>query len=129
MRERAYDFANPKIRILAVNTVRLDDVIPPDEKIELIKLDLKSGEYHALLGAKDILKKRRPVLLFEAGHSSSTHYRVTPAMIFDLLCTGLDYQLSTMGRWLTHTPGFTCNEFIAAFDTDFFFMAYPATAR
>lgn len=66
LKERYYpkDFERKSIR---VTRVRLDDVVKPSPRIAFIKLDLEGGEYHALRGAVEVLKKHKPVVVFEFG--------------------------------------------------------------
>jgi len=43
----------------------LDDLIPNDEKIKLIKIDVEGHEFEVLEGAKNIIEKSRPIILIE----------------------------------------------------------------
>lgn len=47
LRERAYDRIDPVVETISVRVVRLDDVIPQNVTVALIKLDI-GGEYHAM---------------------------------------------------------------------------------
>jgi FkbM family methyltransferase len=67
LRRRDYDRPDPLTRQLAVRTRRLDDLLPPDCPVAVIKLDLEGGEYHALLGARATVRRCRPVVVFEFG--------------------------------------------------------------
>jgi FkbM family methyltransferase len=49
----------------SVRVVRLDDVLPRDRRVALIKMDIEGYEQWALAGAKSILATDRPVVIFE----------------------------------------------------------------
>jgi FkbM family methyltransferase len=48
-----------------VAVVRLDDVIPPDRSIALLQLDVEGFEANALEGAKELIRRQRPVIVLE----------------------------------------------------------------
>ena len=48
-----------------INLRTLDSLIPDDEDIKLIKLDIEGHEFKALTGAKHVICRNRPVILFE----------------------------------------------------------------
>lgn len=52
-------------RGIQVGMTTLDSVIPEDIKISLIHLDLEGYEFKALLGAKEIIKRDRPIIILE----------------------------------------------------------------
>ncbi|MGW6097121.1 FkbM family methyltransferase [Streptomyces sp. NPDC055157] len=49
----------------SVEVARLDDVVPRDRRISLIKMDIEGYEQWALEGARSILAEDRPVVIFE----------------------------------------------------------------
>jgi len=59
-----------------IETVRLDDVIPADEKITLIKMDVEGSEYPALIGAEKIIKTHKPRLGISIYHRGDDYYRI-----------------------------------------------------
>jgi FkbM family methyltransferase len=48
-----------------VSLVRVDDVVPAEVKIDLVKMDIEGGEPFALDGMKRILQKSRPIIFSE----------------------------------------------------------------
>jgi FkbM family methyltransferase len=44
---------------------RLDDIVPRNRNVNLIKIDIEGGEYHALTGASRLLAEDRPVIVSE----------------------------------------------------------------
>jgi FkbM family methyltransferase len=53
------------VQVLAVNVRRLDDVIPPELPIALIKIDVEGAEAAVLRGAERLLRRHHPVVIFE----------------------------------------------------------------
>jgi len=54
-------------RIIEVEAVTLDGLIEEVSQVSIIKLDLEGGEYDALRGAEEILKRDQPLLIAEHG--------------------------------------------------------------
>ena len=49
--------------------VRLDDVVPRDEKIDFIKMDVEGAELSVLRGAKTVIEANKPVLAISLYHN------------------------------------------------------------
>lgn len=52
---------------IRINVRRLDDIIDDKENISLIKIDVEGHEFQVLNGAKRIINRNNPVILFEQG--------------------------------------------------------------
>lgn len=130
LQPRLYDRSDPVLREIHVNVVRLDDVIPEQQPVAFIKLDLEGGEFHALQGAVRTIYRSRPIIVFEAGSTSTGQYGVGPEEIYQLITRQLGYCLSTMQRWLNRRPPYSQSEFGQNWldGPDFYFIAYPAEA-
>jgi len=59
-----------------VNVTNLDKVIPEDEKITFIKMDIEGSEYAALHGAARIISACKPRLAISIYHSGEDYYRI-----------------------------------------------------
>ncbi len=128
LRPRDYDIPNPLIRHIDVAMARVDDLVPSDARVDLVKLDIEGGEYHALLGARRIFAQHRPYLVMEAGRGSTGRYGVQSRDIYGLLHGEFSLQVSTMFRWLTGAQPFSGEEFHDNWEhgPDFYFFAYPS---
>ena len=62
--KRKYAVENPEIEEIQVELKQLDEVIPAETKIDLIKIDVEGGEFDVLKGAKNILKNHQPILVW-----------------------------------------------------------------
>jgi FkbM family methyltransferase len=55
-------------------------------RVDFIKLDLEGGEYHALQGAEKVLRRDRPMVVFEdGGPFTGTKYGYDPRMLLSYL--------------------------------------------
>jgi FkbM family methyltransferase len=67
-----------------IPTVTLDEVLPTDLPVSLIKIDVEGAEHLVLTGAAKLIEKNKPVILFEHTVHSTT-YGETTAQIFEQL--------------------------------------------
>jgi FkbM family methyltransferase len=124
LRRRIYDRPDPQISTIQVEVATLDEVIPAEQPIAFIKMDIEGGEYHALKGATNIIRRWQPVIVFEAGSKSTGQYGISPSELFSLVTT-FGYNLSTMRRWLDQAAPFTVEGFCQNWENgpDFYFIA------
>ncbi|MCC7124475.1 MAG: FkbM family methyltransferase [Acidobacteria bacterium] len=127
LREREYDRADPRKTLIDVEVVQIDKLIPADESIAFIKLDIEGGEYHALKGASETIRRCQPVIVFEASVRSTGQYGVTPEQMFGMLAGDFGYNVSTMRRWLRGQPPFDEATFARNWHQgpEYYFIAYP----
>ncbi|MCW3092510.1 MAG: methyltransferase FkbM family [Ferruginibacter sp.] len=114
--------------LLSVQMEKLDDLIPESLKIDLLKIDVEGAEYEVLQGAKNILKKDKPIVLFEFGLGAADVYGTTPGEIFELFAEcGL--ALSTIEYFNASKKPFSKEEFDGQFYKNYnvFFIAYDAS--
>jgi len=127
LRQRIYDRPDPILETIFVQVVTLDDVVPKDLPIAFIKLDIEGGEFHALRGATQLIRRSQPIIVFEAGPKSTGQYGVTPKSLHLLVSEELGYRLSTMHNWLNHLPPYDGTAFVQSWhnEQEFYFIAYP----
>lgn len=115
------------IHEINVEVRKMDDVIPTDANISLIKIDVEGGEFDVLKGATGILKKSHPYIIFEHGIGGADKYGVKPGDVFDLLVNTFDYKICLMGDFLKdqNVKGFSRTAFEEQFwkGTDCYFLA------
>ncbi|MCB1539510.1 MAG: FkbM family methyltransferase [Rhodoblastus sp.] len=67
LQRRDYPFAVLDIDQISVPKIKIDDLEAELSKLTLIKLDLEGGEFRAIQGGFDTIKKTRPLVIFENG--------------------------------------------------------------
>lgn len=111
--------------LLSVQMEKLDDLIPDNLKIDLIKIDVEGAEYEVLLGAMKVLQKNKPLVLFECGLGGADVYGTTPDQLYNLFAEcGLG--ISTIEYFNARKQPFSKEEFNGQFykNYNFFFIAY-----
>lgn len=111
--------------LLSVQMEKLDDLIPENLKIDLVKIDVEGAEYEVLQGARKVLQKNKPLVLFECGLGGADVYGTTPDDIFDLFAEcGLG--ISTIEYFNACKQPFSKEEFNGQFYKNYniFFIAY-----
>jgi FkbM family methyltransferase len=77
----------------------LDELIPVNQPIDLIKIDVEGGEFDVLKGARELLHRCHPLIIFEFGQGAADKYGVRP---FDLLSyfQSLEYGVFSLEGYL-----------------------------
>ena len=109
-----------------MRTAKLDEVLPADQQVDLIKIDVEGGEMLVLEGARQTLIQKRPVVLFEHGLGASEFYGAGPDQVFSYF-TDCGYTISTLQAWLKGEGGFDQKGFERQFfeKLNYFFIANP----
>jgi FkbM family methyltransferase len=114
-----------------VKTIRLDDILPGMERVDIIKLDIEGHELPALRGAMATIEKRQPILIFECGSQYAfDDLKQDRNAIFDFVTGTLGYTVFTYVDFLHDKGPLSRDEFrkcglypFRAFN----FIALPAT--
>lgn len=127
--ERNYPSDQEQIKVLDVVLKRLDDMVPADLDIDLIKIDVEGAELKVLEGAVGLLRRCRPVVIFEYGLGSAEFYEAWPEQMFDLL-QDAGLTVSPLETYLADGPSCDRNAFIRHFHEHlgYYFVAHPAPA-
>ncbi|HET9074667.1 MAG TPA: FkbM family methyltransferase [Solirubrobacteraceae bacterium] len=78
---------------ITVTLSRLDDMLAPDYVPSLIKIDVEGAELGVLRGARNVLSRHLPIIVFEHGSGSAEAYETFPRDIHALLCDELGYRI------------------------------------
>ncbi len=127
LRKRKYDIANPEIIPISIEKKRLDDVIPLNLPISLIKIDVEGAEYEVFMGGVKLISQNRPHILFEFGLGAADYYNVTPAAMYALLCETLKLKIYTLKGWLHKEAPLNLEEleYLYGNNKEYYFLASP----
>lgn len=122
--KRSYDRPREVDKSIFVRTATLDEVLPEDLKIDLIKIDVEGGEMLVLKGAKRTLEASKPVVIFEHGLGASDAYGVKPEDMYGYF-DSLEYGIYNLENFLKGKPALTQQEFLDQYwqKKNFYFVA------
>ncbi len=126
IQKRKYDRPNEEDTSIKVQMDSLDNLIPKDAKIDLIKIDVEGGELGVLKGAKELIDRCKPVIVFEHGLGAADVYGTKPEQIYELLSQEYGMCVSLMKNWLTAKPKLEKAEFCRQFNEgeNHYFIGY-----
>jgi FkbM family methyltransferase len=101
---------NSVVEKLSVSCDCLDNIVKSDRKIDFIKLDVEGHELGVLRGAKNLLQRDRPTILFECTNSGLTSSGYTASEVFEFL-TQLQYSIFLPKELLENGQPLTWVEF------------------
>jgi FkbM family methyltransferase len=107
--------------VLRVRCARLDDLVPEDRQIGFVKIDVEGAEPLVLRGARGLLSRWHPHVLFECTLSGLALYDTPPGDVHRLLTEELGYSVFLLKDWLECGPALPAEGFVAS-------MRYPAQA-
>ena len=126
IRRRNYDdIKNPIVKEITVYTDKLDNVIPLTHKVDFIKIDIEGGEYHALLGGKELLRRDKPTIIFEFGDGASQSYGYRHEEMYKLLVEETGLSIYTLQDFINARDPLTYDEFYFYYTTglEYYFIA------
>ncbi len=115
---------------IKVTIETLDHIIPVDLPIHLIKIDVEGAELQVLQGGVNIIKKYKPIILFEFGLGGSELYESTPQKMYDFL-QECGLSVSVLEYYLQGRPPLSRDEFTGQYEKkyNYFFIAYNAAGK
>jgi len=124
--KRDYDRPFEKDEHIQVKTELLDNLILENIPIHLIKIDVEGAELLVLNGARKLITRNLPIVIFEHGLGASNHYGTISEKVYNYF-SDLSLNVSTMGRFLNKLEPLTLEEFRNHYNNkiDYYFLAYP----
>lgn len=124
LKQRHYDIENPDIEVINIEKETLDNLLG-DSRIDFIKIDVEGGEFGVLKGAKTLLRKNLPTILFECGKGASDYYGTQPADIYIYLTQEIGLGLFTLNTFIKGGNALSQQEFVQCFDTvkEYYYVA------
>jgi FkbM family methyltransferase len=125
LRQRDYQNDAETLQTITVKTDMLDHLIPTDIPIALIKIDVEGAEMLVLEGARALISKYKPMVVFECGKGAARHYGTTPQQVFAYFAE-LGMKLSSLKAFIGQKPPFSEDEFVAQYEQElnYYFIAY-----
>jgi FkbM family methyltransferase len=125
LKRRKYDISNPEIDVIEVELHTLDEIIPSTIKIDFIKIDVEGAEFGVLKGAKNLLLKNKPAILFECGKGASDYYGTNPLDLYDFIKDDAGLQIFSLPSYIKNKPSLSRVEFGELYNTnaEYYFVA------
>lgn len=118
LRLHGFNNADREVKVLKVNCVRLDDIVPADLPIGFIKIDVEGGELAALKGAETILNSYHPTILFECAQSGLTAHNVSQSEVYEFF-RAHNYSLFLIKDWLSNKEALDYEGFVKSMEYPF----------
>jgi FkbM family methyltransferase len=127
LKRRKYDIQHPDIEEIQVEVKRLDEIIPSNSKIHLIKIDVEGGELGVIKGGLQLLKNNKPLIIFECGKGASDYYNTTPEEMYQFITSQIGLHISTLKAFQLKKNNLTEAEFCHLYNTnkEYYFIAHP----
>jgi len=111
---------------IKLETDTLDNLIPNDLPVDFVKIDVEGAELWVLEGAKELLKRCKPIVVFEF-ESHANDYEVRPEAVFDFLAS-VNMNIWTTEYYLADKLPLSRSEFISFFEKEYetYFVGAPA---
>lgn len=125
IQKRKYDIKNPEIEEIKVELKTLDELIPVDEKMHFIKIDVEGGEFGVLKGAQKLLERNKPIILFECGKGASDYYGTEPEDLHRFLTKEIGMEVFTLKSFIKGKSSLDVNAFTNHFNAndEYYFVA------
>lgn len=126
MKMRRYDIPDPEIEEISVEVKKLDDLLPEESKIDLVKIDVEGAEFHVIKGAENLLKKNKPYIIFECGLGASDYYETNPSEMYNYITYDIGLKISLLKSFIRKKEPLTLNEFREHYSkaSEYYFIAY-----
>jgi len=126
IRERSYDFPHPEITELTVDTNLLDNIIPEEEQIDFIKIDVEGAEFPVLKGGVKTITRCKPVIIFEFGIGAADYYGVKPEHVYEFISSECGLFIATLKGFLNKKEKLSKEKFCRLYidRQEYYFIAY-----
>jgi FkbM family methyltransferase len=126
---RATVGANDRVRDVTVQVERLDGVIPPDHRVDFLKIDVEGAEPMVLRGAAALLRRWSPPVLFESGPGGVEKFGLTRRDLFSIFTEEHGYSVYLLKSFLNGSPPLDFAGFDRAHEYPFLAFNYLAVKR
>jgi FkbM family methyltransferase len=125
---KAHGVGADRFTEIEVEIARLDDLVPEDREIELLKVVVEGAELSVLQGAERILRQSRPSMIVESSASALQAWGIEPRSVYDFLADH-QYELRTPQAFLRGGPALSFEAYESAQKYPFAAFRFVATQR
>lgn len=127
IKKRKYDGMHVNIDQITVETGMLDQFIPGDLPIDLMKIDVEGAEFRVMKGGVSTIKRCKPVIIFEFGLGAADFYQSVPGQLYAFLNEECSMKISTLKGYLEREPALTEIQFCSMFEksSEYYFVSHP----
>lgn len=124
---RRLDRPDEQVETIDVPVRVLDDLVDASTPVRFLKVDVEGAELGVLRGARQLLARDRPYVVFEHGLGAADVYGTSPTDVLDVL-SGADLQVFLLQDWLAGVGPLDTDRFVQQFETNenYYFLAAPA---
>lgn len=124
-RKRRYDRPNEEDTQISVKADLMDSLLA-GVTVDLIKIDVEGAELQVFRGAKELIERDKPFIVFEHGAGAADCYETKPEEVYDLLCEYCGLKLALLNRYLLNIGPLSRKEFCEQFyeGLNYYFLAY-----
>jgi len=87
-----------RISQIRARMVTLDEIIPKNDKIAFIKIDIEGGEFHTIKGGTETIRHCKLGIVFEAIGRSTAQYGLKSDDVYSSVTESIGYDFSTLER-------------------------------
>jgi len=98
-------------KVIKVPCDKLDNVIPQDQRIDFIKCVVEGAEEMVLRGGINVIRKNKPLILFECRPGGPETMGSTCENLFRLLSDEMGYSIYSSKNWITGKPPVNLSQF------------------
>ncbi len=125
---KPYGSASDRYTKTDVEVARLDDLVPAEREIAVLKVVVEGAELSVLQGARRILRDSHPALILESSVDGLDAWGIAPRQVYDFL-TDHHYELRTPRGFLRSSPALRFGDYTSAQQYPFGAFRFVATPR
>jgi FkbM family methyltransferase len=120
---RKYAIDEPNIEEIQVEIKQLDEIVQEKTPIHFIKIDVEGGEFAVLKGAKELLLRDAPIVVFECGLGASDFYNTDPKELYEFI-QGVHLHIYTLQKFVNKESFLTQKEFLDMYsnNSEYYFI-------
>jgi FkbM family methyltransferase len=116
IKERDYPKSEKIVKIkLKANT--LDNALSDCQEVDVIRVDVEGGEFEVIDGAKGIIFKHKPIIMFEHQQGAADYYKNGPDKMWNLVVDQLGMKIFTLSGYINRKKEINKSHFKLLFDT------------